>query len=72
MDSVTNGVVITDAIKFVQQKKKELSSVNDNSYEGQSTGVRNSSLGLQLMNIAAKYYVYVFPIAFTHSDTWQC
>jgi len=27
MDLVTNGVVITDAIKFVQQKKEELSKV---------------------------------------------
>jgi hypothetical protein len=26
MDLVTNGVVITDAIKFVQQKKEELST----------------------------------------------
>ncbi len=25
---VTNGVIITDAIKFVQQKKEELSKVN--------------------------------------------
>jgi hypothetical protein len=46
MDSVTNGVVITDAIKFAQQKKKELSSVNNDSNDGQSTGVRNSYLGL--------------------------
>jgi hypothetical protein len=30
MDLVTNGVVITDAIKFVQQKKDELSKVNNN------------------------------------------
>ena len=43
MDSVTNGVVITDATKFVQQKKKELSGVNNNSNDGQSAvGVRNS------------------------------
>lgn len=28
MDLVTNGIVITDAIKFVQQKKEELSKVN--------------------------------------------
>jgi hypothetical protein len=28
MDLVTNGVVITDAIKFVQQKKEELSKLN--------------------------------------------
>ena len=28
MDLVTNGVVITDAIKFVQQKNEELSNVN--------------------------------------------
>ncbi len=28
MDLVTNGVVITDAIKFVQQKKEELSKVS--------------------------------------------
>jgi hypothetical protein len=42
--SVTNGVVITDATKFVQHKKKELSGVNDNSNDGQSTvGVRNSA-----------------------------
>ncbi len=27
MDLVTNGVVITDALKFVQQKKEELSKV---------------------------------------------
>ena len=31
MDLVTNGVVITDAIKFVQQKKEELSKINNNS-----------------------------------------
>ncbi|MGC2431199.1 MAG: hypothetical protein WA393_09185 [Nitrososphaeraceae archaeon] len=44
MDSVTNGVVITDATKFVQQKKKELSGVNNNSNDGQSAvGVRNSA-----------------------------
>jgi predicted transcriptional regulator len=29
MDLVTNGVVITDAIKFVQQKKEELSKVKE-------------------------------------------
>lgn len=29
MDLVTNGVVITDAIKFVQQKKEELSKVSE-------------------------------------------
>lgn len=29
MDLVTNGVVITDAIKFVQQKKDEISKIND-------------------------------------------
>lgn len=28
MDLVTNGLVISDAIKFVQQKKEELSKVN--------------------------------------------
>jgi hypothetical protein len=28
MDLVTNGVVITDAIKFVQQKKEELNHIN--------------------------------------------
>jgi hypothetical protein len=31
MDLVTNGVVITDAIKFVQQKKEELNQMNINS-----------------------------------------
>jgi hypothetical protein len=30
MDLVTNGVVITDAIKFVQQKKEELNQINTN------------------------------------------
>jgi hypothetical protein len=30
MDLVTNGVVITDAIKFVQQKKEKLSKVDHN------------------------------------------
>lgn len=29
MDLVTNGVVITDAIKFVQQNKEELSKANE-------------------------------------------
>lgn len=29
MELVTNGVVITDAIKFVQQKKEELSKINN-------------------------------------------
>ncbi len=33
MDLVTNGVVITDAIKFVQQKKEELSKVSDEQTE---------------------------------------
>lgn len=30
MDLVTNGVVITDAIKFVQHKKEELNHMNSN------------------------------------------
>lgn len=30
LDLVTNGVVITDAIKFVQQKKEELNQMNSN------------------------------------------
>lgn len=30
MDLVTNGVVITDAIKFVQQKKEELNQMDSN------------------------------------------
>jgi hypothetical protein len=30
MDLVTNGVVIIDAIKFVQQKKQELNQMNSN------------------------------------------
>ena len=29
MDLVTNGVVITNAIKFVQQKKKELKATEN-------------------------------------------
>jgi hypothetical protein len=28
MDLVTNGVIITDAINFVQQKKQELNQIN--------------------------------------------
>jgi hypothetical protein len=36
MDLVTNGVVITDAIKFVQQKKEELSKVE--------TGTKNREI----------------------------
>ena len=34
MDLVTNGVVITDAIKFVQQKKEELNQKYSNSNKG--------------------------------------
>ena len=30
MDLVTNGAVITDAIKFVQQKKRELNQMDSN------------------------------------------
>jgi len=36
MDLVTNGVVITDAIKFVQQKKEELNQKYSNSNKGSS------------------------------------
>ena len=32
MDLVTNGVVITDAIKFVQQKKEELNQMDSNKH----------------------------------------
>ena len=32
MDLVTNGVVITDAIKFLQQKKEELNQMNSNKH----------------------------------------
>jgi len=35
MDLATNGVVITDAIKFVQQKKQELNQMN--SYNANSS-----------------------------------
>ncbi len=37
MDLVTNGVVITDAIKFVQQKKEELTKVEYSSKENTSS-----------------------------------
>ena len=32
MDLVTNGVVITDAIKFVKQKKEELNQMDSNKH----------------------------------------
>jgi hypothetical protein len=44
MDLVTNGVVITDAIKFVQQKKQELNRMNSDkvvSGEGEEEGKRS-------------------------------
>ncbi len=44
MDLVTNGVVITDAIKFVQQKKEELAKVNaenDNDIKDSNNNTRN-------------------------------
>jgi Uncharacterized conserved protein (DUF2075) len=34
LDLVTNGVVITDAIKFVQQKKEELNELNSDKVNG--------------------------------------
>jgi hypothetical protein len=43
MDLVTNGVVITDAIKFVQQKKEELNQINsDNVISGQEEAKKRS------------------------------
>jgi len=44
MDLVTNGVVITDAIKFVQQRKEELSKINaenDNCIKDSNNNTRN-------------------------------
>lgn len=44
MDLVTNGVVITDAIKFVQHKKEELSKINaenDNYIKDSNNNTRN-------------------------------
>jgi LysM repeat protein len=48
MDLVTNGVVITEAIKFVQHKKEELSKINPNergeeinSLDSETTGPKN-------------------------------
>lgn len=43
MDLVTNGVVITDAIKFVQQKKEELSKVKDDSNTEKDIGHESNS-----------------------------
>ena len=44
MDLVTNGVVITEAIKFVQRKKEELSKV-ENSNEEKTSPPENGKTG---------------------------
>ena len=44
MDLVTNGVVIKDAIRFIQQKKQELEKMNDGTKDIAQKAINNPNI----------------------------